>query len=131
MLDLSIENHAPDCLKRKLKNVCRTRWVEQIAGLDDFEDLYISIACCLESMSVIEGKVCNSETPTKASSLYKLIASFYFQCLTLQFFGGASFSTSIARRKTIVQLGSLRQRCKPSPLGSRGETLEIFGYFVF
>ena len=28
MLDVSIENHAPDCLKKKLKNVCRTRWVE-------------------------------------------------------------------------------------------------------
>ena len=29
MLDLSLENHAPDYLKKKLKSVCRTRWVEQ------------------------------------------------------------------------------------------------------
>ena len=78
MLDLSIENHAPDCLKKKLKNVCRTRWVEQITGLDDFEDLYISTAFCLESMSVNEGRVYNRDTSTKASSFYKLIASFDF-----------------------------------------------------
>ena len=32
MLDLSIENHAPDCLKKKLKNGCCTRSVEQITG---------------------------------------------------------------------------------------------------
>ena len=36
MLDLSIEYHSPDCLKKKLKNVCRTRAVEWITGLDDF-----------------------------------------------------------------------------------------------
>ena len=78
MLDFSIENHAQDCLKKKLKNVCRTRWVEQITGLEDFEDLYISIAFCLEFMSVNEGRVCKKETSTKASSFYKLIASFDF-----------------------------------------------------
>ena len=78
MLELSIENHAPDCLKKKLKNVCRTRWVEQITGLDDFEDLYISIVFCLEPMSVNERRVCNRQTSTKASYFYKLIASFNF-----------------------------------------------------
>ena len=46
-LDISIENHASDCLKRKLKNVCRTRWVKQITGLDDVEDLYASIVFLL------------------------------------------------------------------------------------
>ena len=34
MLAFSIENHPPGCLKRKLRNVCRTRWVEQIIGLE-------------------------------------------------------------------------------------------------
>ena len=36
------------------------------------------MALCLESMSVSEGRVCNRETSTKASSFYKLIASFDF-----------------------------------------------------
>ena len=56
----------------------RTRWVEQITGLDNFEDLYISIAFCLESMGVNEGRICSSGTSTKSSSFYKLIASFDF-----------------------------------------------------
>ena len=46
--------------------------------LDSFKDLYISIVFCLESISVNEVRVCNRETSTKASSFYKLIASFDF-----------------------------------------------------
>ena len=46
-------------------------------------------------------------------------------------FGGAGFLMSVARRKTVAQLGSLGQCWKPSPVGSRGKTLEIFGYFAF
>ena len=57
---------------------CRTRWVEQITGLDDVEDIYVSIAFCLKSMSVNEGRVYKRETSTKASSFYKLITSFDF-----------------------------------------------------
>ena len=78
MIDLSIENHTPDCLKKKLKNVSSTRWVEQITELDDFKELYVSIVFYLESMSFNEGAVCNRETSIKASSFYKLIASFDF-----------------------------------------------------
>ena len=104
MLDLSIENHAPDCLKKKLKNVCRTRWVEQITGLDDFEDLYISIVFCLESVSINEGRVCNRETSTKASSFYKLIASFDFietLVLTRSIFDLTLPVTELLQRKEI------------------------------
>ena len=75
MLGLSTENHAPDCLKKKLENIFCTRWVEQATGLNDFEDLYISIVFYFESISVNEGKVSNRETSTNASSFYKLIAS--------------------------------------------------------
>ena len=42
MLKLSIENHAPDFLMKKLKNICYTRWVEQITVLDDFEGFFVS-----------------------------------------------------------------------------------------
>ena len=47
------------------------------------------------------------------------------------FFGGAGFSTSIARRKTVVQPVSLARCCKPSLVEYWGETLGIFGYFAF
>ena len=45
--------------------------------------------------------------------------------------GGAGFSMSIATRKTVVQMGSLGCHWKLSPVGARGETLEIFVYFAF
>ena len=53
------------------------------------------------------------------------------QCCIQQFLGGAGFLKSVAKRKTVVQPESLGQCCKPSPVGSRGKTLEIFGYFAF
>ena len=37
ILDPYVENYAPNSCKKKLKDVCRTRWVERITGLDDFE----------------------------------------------------------------------------------------------
>ena len=51
-----------------MKNVGRTRWVE----------LFNSIISCLESIIVNEETIYNKETSTKASSFYKLIASFDF-----------------------------------------------------
>ena len=51
------------------------------------------------------------------------------QCRIQQFFGGASFSASVARRKTVVQLGSLVGHCKPFPMGSSSEAPENCGYF--
>ena len=83
MQDFSTENHASDFLKKKLKNLCRTRWIEQITRLDNFEDLYISNVFSLDSMSVNEGRVYNRETSAKASSFYKLIVSFNFIIATL------------------------------------------------
>ena len=69
---------------------------------------------------------CVSSTP------FVKIHIFFCQLSRIQqFFGGAGFSTSVARRKTVVQPGSLGRCCKSSPVGSRGETLEIFGYFAF
>ena len=84
MLDLSIDYVIPDCLKKKLKNVCSTRWVEHTTGLDDFADLYVLIVFCLESISVIERRVSNRETSIKASAFHKLIASLdYIATLVL------------------------------------------------
>ena len=45
--------------------------------------------------------------------------------------GGAGFLMSVVKRKTVVQLGSLGQHYKPSPVGSRGKMLEIFAYSAF
>lgn len=64
--------------KKKLTDVCRTRWVERITGLDDFEDLYVPIVLTLEKMSLNVDKKSNRDTSLKATSYLKLIASFDF-----------------------------------------------------
>ena len=51
--------------------------------------------------------------------------------ISSNFWGVLFFLTSIVRRKTAVQLGSLGQHSKPSPVGSTGKTLEFFGCFAF
>ena len=52
-------------------------------------------------------------------------------CPIQQFFGDAGFSTSVVRRRTVVQPGSLGGSCKPSPAGSRGNAPENFDSFAF
>ena len=47
--------------KKKLKDVYRTRWAEQMTGLDDFEQLFIPIVFCLKQMSLNVGCICNQD----------------------------------------------------------------------
>ena len=68
---------------------------------------------------------------TKFTSLKKIYTKIIITVHIHQFFGGAGFSTTVAKRKTVVQLGSLGRCCKPSPVKSKGETLEILACFAF
>ena len=47
--------------KKKLKDVCCTRWTEQITGLDDFQQLFIPNVFCLKQMSLNVGCICNQD----------------------------------------------------------------------
>ena len=44
MLEKNITELCPESKKTRLKDVCRTRWLERIIGLDQFEELFVSIA---------------------------------------------------------------------------------------
>ncbi|XP_057307639.1 52 kDa repressor of the inhibitor of the protein kinase-like [Hydractinia symbiolongicarpus] len=72
----NIKLYAPDSLKNKLKDVCRTRWIERVEGMDTFQELYVPLVFTLEEMFV--QRQCNIDTSSKALSLYKLITSFDF-----------------------------------------------------
>ena len=78
ILDTCVENYVPNSIKKKLKDICCTRWVERITGLDDFEELFIPIVFCLEQMSLNVDRIFNQDTSTKALSYYKLLTSFDF-----------------------------------------------------
>ena len=78
ILDACVENYTPNSSKRKLKDVCRPRWVGRIAGLYDFKELFIPMVFSLEQMSLNMGRICNQDTSTKALLYYKLLTSFEF-----------------------------------------------------
>ena len=74
-----------------------------------------------------------SDVPTDKCLRYVFVVSIICAVSSI-FWGGAGFWTSLAKRKTVVQLGSLGRggvAWKPSLVGSRGETPESCDYFVF
>ncbi|XP_065664810.1 zinc finger MYM-type protein 1-like [Hydra vulgaris] len=88
-LEDHIERTAPVAGKKKLKDVCRTRWVEKVKGLDTFQELFIPLVSCIEEMSLNVNKSFNHSTSSSASSLLKLITGFDFivaLCITRNVF---------------------------------------------
>ena len=69
----------PDSSKDKLIDICRTRWVERIEGMDVFEDLFVPVYHFLltvkEKIDIVHY---NNKTSAKAESLFKLIDDFEF-----------------------------------------------------
>ena len=73
-----IKENLPEVTRNKLLDVCRTRWLECIDGVDLFEDLFLAILMTLEEIFFnLEGKY-NNDTSVKANSLLKLIFNFDF-----------------------------------------------------
>ena len=78
----------PEITYTRLKDVCRTRWVERIDGLDRFEDIYCHILSVLisiqnneiEQTNEVQDGICewNQQSRNEASSLLKAIMSFDF-----------------------------------------------------
>jgi len=50
-LEEAIDTTAPTSSVHKLKDLCRTRWVERIDTVHRFKDLFCSIVFCFESIS--------------------------------------------------------------------------------
>ena len=79
-----MELYAPDVDKNKLKDVCRTRWIERVNGMATFEELFIPIIYCLETMKFNKDNTCNRDISVKASSFFTLVSTFQFvACLVL------------------------------------------------
>ena len=47
----AISEHQSTSNRQKLKDMCRTRWIQCIDAADAFHHLYLSIVDCLESIS--------------------------------------------------------------------------------
>ena len=71
--------YCTESLKHKLQDVCRTRWVERIEGIDVFEELFVPVYYSLLVMKENNDTVhYNNETSAKAESLFKLVDDFEF-----------------------------------------------------
>ena len=68
-LEKVIKENFPEVARKKLLDVCRTRWLERIDGVDLFEDLFLAILMTLEEIFFnLEDKY-NKDTPVGANSL--------------------------------------------------------------
>ncbi|XP_065651011.1 52 kDa repressor of the inhibitor of the protein kinase-like [Hydra vulgaris] len=70
--------------KKKLKDVCRTRWIDKVHGMDTFQELFIPVVSASTT-----SKTFNHTVSTSASSLPKLITGFDFivaLCITRNVF---------------------------------------------
>ena len=74
-LDESIERECPEEKRRKLKQMCRTRWVERH---EVFIDLLVPISKCLETIARSSPAEWNRETRSDSHSLLLGISQFSF-----------------------------------------------------
>lgn len=61
---------------RKLKELCKTRWVERYDSYEVFIDLFVPIACCLEDIANSSNAAWNRETRSEALSFLLALSQF-------------------------------------------------------
>ena len=67
-LEKSIADTQPESTVSKLKDLCRTRWVERIDALNIFQSLYPSIVACMETICNDGAELWSSESLTDATT---------------------------------------------------------------
>ncbi len=72
-----IDNVLPDENRKKLKELCRTRWVERHEAFEVFLDLFLPTFSCLEAIAHSTSNW-NRETRTDAQSLLLALSQFPF-----------------------------------------------------
>ncbi|KAI6651304.1 52 kDa repressor of the inhibitor of the protein kinase-like [Oopsacas minuta] len=64
--------------RHKLKEMCRTRWIERHEAFEIFLDLFLPTFCCLEEMAHAKDVAWNRETRHDAQSFLLAISQFTF-----------------------------------------------------
>ena len=77
-LEAAIQTTQPASSVHKLKDLCRTRWIERIDALDRFKELHPSIVACFESISAEGSTNWTSDSLTDASTLLLAITTTGF-----------------------------------------------------
>ena len=72
-LSKAIKANLPNERNTKLLDVCRTRWIERVKGLEHFIDMYPTIIATLENMDQNNDKNWNRDTSSDACTLLESI----------------------------------------------------------
>lgn len=74
-----IDSVLPDENRKKIKELCRTRWVERHEAFEVFSDLFLPTYCCLEAIFYESSPSdWNRETRSEAQSLLLAMSQFSF-----------------------------------------------------
>jgi len=76
--DAKLRKNRKKMLKRKIKPLCETRWIERHTALTDFSDLYIPLLDCLETIGSATGSKWDPKSKTEANDLLHQIQSSGF-----------------------------------------------------
>ena len=64
--------------RKKVKEMCRTRWIERHEAFESFLDLFMPVVCCLEEIANSSPVKWNAETRSNAQSLFLTVFRFSF-----------------------------------------------------
>ena len=79
-LEVAISHTQPESSVHKLKDLCRTRWIERIDALDRFQKLHSSIVECFESTCSEGTRQWSPDSVTDSSTLLGAITTTEFLC---------------------------------------------------
>ena len=74
----AVSEHQPSSSSRKLKDMCRTRWLQRIDAADIFMRLYLSVVECLENICNDGARLWSQDSLTDARGLLLAITTTDF-----------------------------------------------------
>ena len=74
----NVRQYTPEERHTVLINVCKTRWVERIDGLDRFEEMFETVLLTLEEIGQNTNRSWDKETAAKANNLFVICSTFDF-----------------------------------------------------
>ena len=75
-MEKCIDNLFANEKHRKIKEMCRTHWIERYEAFESFVDLFMPIVCCLEEIANSSPAERNAETRSDAQSLFLQCSDF-------------------------------------------------------
>ena len=79
-LEKAISDCQPSSTTHKLKDMCRTRWVQRIDAIEIFKSLHQSIVACMENICSDGPQLWNADSITDARGLLLVITTTDFLC---------------------------------------------------